>query len=173
MNIIPHKIIKCKLENVIRSFSFKSKIEKTVQKINLLTIHAYQFLRLWILSKKEIPDITKEKIHMCFKALCIESHTGRLKGQNKKDYNEFSSFYKQVYSKLGYELIDGTNLSGILSYSCTQVITGIKNNIKSHYLNHIKGFINRIFKPQFKDELEKIKNKDEKNCKKKRLGKRI
>ena len=84
---------------------------------------------------------------MCMKSIVKKSAGPKPKGSNLELLNEFQKLHN-------FELEDGTNLSQILGYSATSVLTSIENNIKCHYFDYIKRFINSYFKNKYKEEIK-------------------
>ena len=165
-----YKACKVRLKHIIRRSKDIKMINNVVNRAHLLTIHVYQFLRLWILSLDKVPEITEEVFHMAWKTLS-ESTTGPpLKGDNAELYETFLQFYNTVYSKLNYEnKIPALNLSAISGYICTTMKTALENNIKQHYSNHVRRFVNSYWKITHKEEYQRIANKKLKAEKKKVL----
>jgi hypothetical protein len=56
-----------------------------------------------------------------------------------------------------FELEDGSNLSSILDYYATTMITAIENNIKMRFFDYVKRFVNSYFKHLYQEQIE---NKD-------------
>jgi hypothetical protein len=121
---------------------------------NSITSKTYFLLRTWILKKYhdnlDIPNITEDTISMCMKSILKSSSGQKPKGNNLLLLNEFKTLHN-------FELEDGSNLSSILDYYTTTMITSIENNIKLHFFDYIKRFVNSYFKHLYKDEIE---NKD-------------
>jgi hypothetical protein len=138
-------ILKTKDKNVIdKLFSATCRTHKII-------IHTYQFLRLWILYKYkkniDIPIITEDTIKMAFKTLIKDTNGPKPKGSNLLIYEELTKFYNKSYSKLNNnELLDGSNLSQILNYSATDMLTNIENNIKINFIGYVKRFVNSSFR---------------------------
>ena len=132
----------------------KNKIMDCVIRTNKITIKTYQLLRLWILDKyhkqEDIPNITINTIKMVQKSILEKSSGPKPKGDNLELFNEFSNFHNLT-------LVNGIHLSQILCYNATSIITAIENNIKMHFFDYIRRFINSYFKHKYKDE---IKNKE-------------
>jgi hypothetical protein len=103
---------------------------------------------------------------MCFRVLVNDSKGPKPKGLNLMIYNEFVNFYKNKYSKLFVSKINGTNLSGILNYQMTEIVTNIENNIKLHFLDYLNRFVNSSFKEQNQQILKNLKGKDKIETKK-------
>ena len=132
----------------------KNKIFNCIVRTNKITIKTYQLLRLWILQKyrknETIPTITENTIKMAQKSILESSAGPKPKGNNLELFNEFQKNH-------AFSLENGVNLSQILCYNATSILTAIENNIKCHYFDYIRRFINSFFKHKYEDE---IKNKD-------------
>ena len=132
----------------------KNKIMDCIIRTNKITIKTYQLLRLWILNKyrkkKDIPPITENTIKMVQKSILEKSAGPKPKGDNLELFNEFKEFHS-------FTLENGVNLSQILGYNAISIITAIENNIKMHYFDYIRRFINSYFKHEYEEEM---KNKD-------------
>jgi hypothetical protein len=154
-----YRTVKCSLQSIIKNQLDKGKLFDAMMRTHKIIIHTYQFLRLWILNKYhkklEIPIITEELIKMAFKSLIKESQGPKPKGTNLEIYDEFVKFYNSKYKKLNYETkIDGKNLSQILSYMATDMLTNIENNIKMNFIQYVRRFVNSSFKKDHNDILE-------------------
>jgi len=120
----------------------------------------------------ELPKITNDTIKMIFQVLtndinleddkCMIKKRGRkIEGDNLKLVQELAIFEKNVYSKLGYTTkINGDNLSQILGYTSVDMITNIENNIKMHFFDYLKCYVNGSFKDRNDNYLNLVdKNK--------------
>lgn len=159
-----NRVLKISLKKIIRDETKIPIIFDAVIRSNQIIIHTYQFLRLWILDKYHknlnIPTITGDIVHMAFKALLLDSAGPKPKGQNGIYYDEFIEFYENTYKHLGYtQKLSGRNLSEIISYSITSIITNIENNVKLHFLDHTRRFVNSSFAKQNSQTLESYKGK--------------
>jgi hypothetical protein len=148
------RTIKCSFSSILKTKD-KNVIDKIFSatcRTHKIITHTYQFLRLWILYKYkkdiDIPIITEDTIKMAFKSLIKDGSGGpKPKGNNLILYEEFTKFYNKRYSKLNNnELLDGSNLSQILNYSATDMITNIENNIKMNFIAYVKRFVNSSFR---------------------------
>ena len=137
-----------------------------VCRTNMITIHVYQFLRLWILDKyhknQHIPEITEDIIKMVYKTLIKKTVGPSVKGENLTYLNEFSNFYKNEYmdlmdikykniNKNDPEVINSTKFNGeylsqVISYMATDILKNIINNIQMHFYKYIKRFVFGSFK---------------------------
>jgi hypothetical protein len=129
-------------------------INDAVLRTNYITTKSYFLLRLWVLEKyhnnQEIPLITEDTIKMSMKSLVKASAGPKAKGNNLLLLQEFQQLHT-------FSLEDGKNLSAVLDYYTTTMITAIENNIKMNFMDYVKRFVNSYFKSIYKDE---IKNKD-------------
>ena len=171
-----YKTFNIPLKKIIKNVDeIDNKLEDAVKRTNKIVIHTYQFVRLWIISKhndnKVIPKITEDTFKLAFRALSKKPKGNKPKGDNLKLYIEFVEFYDKVYSKLGYvDKVDTTNLSQVLNYTATDMKTNYDNNIKMHFTNHLKRFVNTCFREKHNKILEDYKGKD-KIAKRKELNK--
>ena len=137
-----------------------------VTRTHQLIVHLYMFLRLFILDKyhrnQDIPHINRDFMSMAIKSLVLPCFGGPTpKGNNLKMLQEFEEFYETNYKHLGYDVkISGSNLSHVLAYMETDIITNIENNIKMHFTKYVNQFANSFFKPQFKLLVEKTDKKN-------------
>ena len=118
-------------------------LQKAIIRTNAITSKTYFLLRLWVLHKyhnnQEIPEITTDTISMCMKSVIKSSSGQKPKGNNAILLQEFCILNT-------FELEDGSNLSSILDYYSTTMITSIENNIKMRFFDYIKRFVNCYFK---------------------------
>ena len=132
-------------------------LEDAITRTNNITTKTYLLLRLWILynyhNQVEIPIITNDTISMCMKSLLLPSAGPKPKGNNLLLLNEFKNLHNNFFS-----LEDGKNLSAILDYYSTTMITCIENNIKMRFFDYIHRFIFSYYKFLHKEEFDN--NKD-------------
>ena len=145
------RTIKCSFTSILKDKNVTDKLFDATCRTHQIITHTYQFLRLWILYKykknKDIPIITENTIKMTFKTLIKDTNGPKPKGSNLILYEELNKFYSKRYSKLNNnKLLDGSNLSQILNYSATDMITNIENNIKINFIAYVKRFVNSSFR---------------------------
>jgi hypothetical protein len=126
-------------------------LQKAIVRTNAITSKTYFLLRLWVLHKyhnnQEIPEITTDTISMCMKSVVKSSSGQKPKGNN--------AILLQEFQKLNsFSLEDGSNLSSILDYYATTMITSIENNIKMRFFDYIKRFVNCYFKHLYQYQIE-------------------
>ena len=126
-------------------------LQNAIIRTNAITTKTYFLLRLWVLHKYhnniEIPEITEDTITMCMKSINNSNRGQKPKGDN--------ALLLQEFQKLNtFQLEDGSNLSSILDYYKTTMLTAIENNIKMRFFNYIKRIVNSYFKHLYQNEIE-------------------
>lgn len=127
---------KTSLKSIIKDQHYlyvKHIIEDIADKVNKLTIHAYFFLKLWILhlfkETNEIPIIKTETITIIFKILTIRDNRG-IRPKESNLHKNLQKFYDEEYHQFHQgEKIKIKGISQILEYVAKDMITNIKNNI--------------------------------------------
>ena len=126
-------------------------INAAVVRTNRITTKAYMLLRLWVLHKyhnhQEIPFINESTIHMAIKSILKPSRGPKPKDENLIMLKEFQSLYS-------FELEDGQHLSAILDYYTRTMLTAIENNIKLHFFDYLRRFVNTYFKHLYQEQLK-------------------
>jgi len=126
-------------------------LQNAIIRTNAITTKTYFLLRLWVLhnyhNNQEIPEITEDTISMCMKSVMKSSSGQKPKGNNSVLLEEFTILNS-------FELEDGSNLSSILDYYATTMITAIENNIKMRFFDYIKRFVNSYFKHIYQEQME-------------------
>ena len=125
-------------------------LQDAISRANKITSKSYLLLRLWVLQKYHndivIPEITTDTISMAMKSVLKSSSGPKPKGNNNLLLQEFQTLYE-------FSLEDGKNLSAILDYYATTMLTSITNNIKIHFFDYVNRFINSYFKAIYKEEI--------------------
>ena len=138
-------------------------LQKAIVRTNVITSKTYFLLRLWILHKyhnnQEISEITTDTISMAMKSIIKSSSGQKPKGNNAILLQEFKKLHSFGLDNTTFCLEDGSNLSSILDYYATTMITAIENNIKMRFFDYIKRFVNSYFKHLYQDQLENKKFK--------------
>ena len=152
-----------------------------LQMLRLFILNQYE-------KNEELLEINELVVTNCLKSLCLESGGRKRGNESLAIYNKFSEFYdsnfkdlindteissiidsyldnndkekvmdfiKPIFSKK----IDGTNLSASMSYMVIEIVTNIENNIKVHFINRVKQYVNQIFKKQNEEILNNFKGK--------------
>jgi hypothetical protein len=173
-NIQVFKIIKCPLKSILKKPDvILPIIENTVKEINQFVIIGYQFIRLYLLNKFtnniDFPIINKQFILDVLKTIA-PSETN--KGKKTKDENiknkdlkkDIKLFYENTFSKLVNVKLSISNKTFILEQTAKEMITCIKTNISTHFIEYLFKYINIIFKQPktniIKKERDKLKRKE-------------
>ena len=152
---IPNKfIIRDEYKNLDRKESLKV-INDAVIRTNKIVFHTYNFLKLYVLhrydSNKQIPVIDKDFTYMIMNLLSERTEkAGRKPAHDKaKMMNKLILFYNKFYVHLitQDEYVSDDKLSYILkNYECVDIVKNIDNNIKEHFPNHVRKYVNLLFK---------------------------
>ena len=154
-NIGPYKYqsIKMPLQKILKKGKEKITmdiINDAVIRTNHITTKAYLLLRLWVLDKYHqdvhIPEITEDTIKMAIKSIIKKSTGPPPKKEKLVLFNEF----KQLHD---WPLENGKYLATIMNYYSTTILTAIENNIKMHFMDYVKRFVNSYFKTIHKDQM--------------------
>lgn len=159
-----HKSIKLSLDKLLLDNKKNQTypiIFDAVKRMNEITLHTYQLLRLYILHqyhrRLNIPEIDKKFIKTCFKVV-LKNSAGPI--NKHENYGKINTFFKRKYvpliekidesydSKKYFEKLEaikfnGLNLSQIISYQSTDMVTNINNNIQINFTKYLKRFITR------------------------------
>ena len=132
-----------------------SPIHNAIKRTHRLTILAYQFVRLFILhcydKKHSIPLIDEKFLTVALGCLSQVSNTGApYQGESQMLQIRLKFFYDTQFKVLlgNQQKINADNLSHVLGYLKTQMVTCIENNIKENFENHLNRFVNQSFKKE-------------------------
>jgi hypothetical protein len=162
------KTTKDNMLNVIRDKTILPIINNLVINSNKIVIHAYQFLKLYLIhlyeNNKDLPLLDKEYICDIFKVITKRKcGTGGYTDKNMpSQLRELTNFYNNFYHETicDNEILYYDKMSYILAYEAIDMITNINNNIQEHFIDHLNKFINLTFDVKKKaDEITK-NNKD-------------
>jgi len=156
------KTNKDNLKNIIKDTSILPIIEELVIRTNKIVIHAYQFLKLYLLHLYEnnipFPELTKDYISDIFKV--ITKRKCGSGGYTEKNMplqlqiltNFYKSHYSQTISESNDDILYYDKLSYILPYESIDMITNINNNIQEHFISHLNRYVNVVFNLKSKKE---------------------
>ena len=139
-----YKCIKLPLSHILKNQQHKAIINDAAFKI---VIKAYQLIRLWLLTKfdnnETLPKVNRNTFSVAFRCL-------KLKSQGKK-----SDLFKEFESIHHFQKEDASQLTQILEqYSSIEMLTAFENNIKLHFFDYLRRYVNSYWKNQFKEQLE-------------------
>jgi len=165
---------KVKLKTIIRNNdSFKIKINDIIDRTNLLTTYVYQLLRLWILHKfqknnKPLKPLTITTIKYAFRVFIDaykidnpEKYKTIKDNDYRPEYNELYELYTNHFRGLvDIKSISGRNLSHIIDDQCTDMLKNIENNIRMHFNDYLRQFVNVSFKKYNEKQLINLTGKE-------------
>jgi len=162
--------VKTSFKNLMKKDVDYSILKNAIIRTNILVIRVLQFMRYYVLfcidNNKDIPLIDMEFVKMAFKALSQHSAGPKPTFDNLINYNNLLIFYDVYFHKvLGIsnnddQKISATNLSSILQAAARLIVTNLNNNIWMHYMNHIRQFVNQMFKTEHDIILEQLTGED-------------
>lgn len=147
------KTNKDNIKNVIKDDAILPKINSIVNTTNKIVIHAYQFLKLYLIHLYEknlqFPELDKEYICDIFKVLTDRKckSGGYSEAKMPEQLRTLKKFYDEHYSHtvIKDEILYYDKLSYILAYEAIDMITNINNNIQEHFIDHLNKYVNIVF----------------------------
>ena len=143
-----YKTFKIPLKTILLNrVTTQSVINNLVFEMNDLVIHAYQFIRLYVLHQftndNPLPEINDTFILYCIKTLGSRDNRGK-KGKDTELLEILEAFYKSEYQPLlNHVKTNLKNTTFLLPYLATQIHTSLSNNIQEHFIQHFLRFINK------------------------------
>ena len=148
--------IKCKktsFNNIIRDYDIFheendiiTKINDAVNRTTCIVTNTYNFIRAYIIhcydKKINIPKIDEQFVSLIMNTVSKRTNTcGRKSEHIHKD--KIEKFYNDNIFKLMKKenIINDNKLSFILHYEAIDMITNIENNIREHFIDHVKKLI--------------------------------
>ena len=143
-----YKTFKIPLKTILlNSDIMQPLINNLVFEMNDLVIHAYQFIRLYVLNcyanNKPLPELDDTFILYCIKTLGLRDNRGK-KGKDAELLECLINFYQEEYQPLlNHVKTNLKNTTFLLPYLATQIHTSLSNNIQEHFIQHFLRFINK------------------------------
>jgi len=143
-----YKTFKIPLKTILlNSDVMQPLINNLVFEMNDLVIHAYQFIRLYVLNcyanNKPLPELDDTFILYCIKTLGLRDNRGK-KGKDAELLECLVNFYQEEYQPLlNHVKTNLKNTTFLLPYLATQIHTSLSNNIQEHFIQHFLRFINK------------------------------
>jgi len=144
----PLKVIKTSLKSICLDTETILTLNNYCKNLNLIVIHAYQFLRLYILHKyhtnQPLPKIDDKFIEHIIKTIAVGNKCGK-----KLNNNELAFFYENHYKQtIQGEKLSYSKYGNTIGYTATAILTCLETNIKTHFVKHLKRFINIQFEKE-------------------------
>ena len=148
----PLKVIKTSLKSICLDTETILTLNNYCKNLNLIVIHAYQFLRLYILHKyhtnQPLPKIDDKFIEHIIKTIAVGDKRGK-----KLNNDELTFFYENHYKQtIQGEKLSYSKYGNTIGYTATAILTCLETNIKTHFAKHLKRFINIQFCNEVKKE---------------------
>jgi hypothetical protein len=145
-----YKSIKIPLQRILKNTEQKTIIDDAALRTHKIIVKSYQLVRLWILFKyhngDKIPTINKNTFSSAFRAI------------KKKTRGKESSLMKEFEQLYSFDKEDASQLTQILEqYASAEMVTAFENNIKLHFFDYVRRYVNSYWKNAFKEDLEKKK----------------
>jgi hypothetical protein len=136
-----------------------------IEMANDVVVHASQFLDLFEIYRYEkceaLIPINNESINSAIMALKQPANGPKPLEDNQKLIDVFRKFYNEVYKDLtNGKKLDCTHLSCINHYAVDQIKIAFENNIKRNFINNVRAFVNRMFKAENDEILNKMNGKE-------------
>ena len=156
-----HRTIKCPLKTILREEKYLPIINELVIRCNTIVTEAYQFIRLFCLykyhNKQPIPEITERFVLYCIKTTGVRDNRGK-KAENQELHRELNDFYEKEFKPLlTHNKHDLRNMTYLLPYLATQMVTAINNNLKEHFIKRLIRFVNSTVKLEDKAVVNRLK----------------
>jgi len=142
-----YKCIKIPLKKILKDKDDSHVISDAALRTHKIIVKAYQLVRLWILTKfhnnEIIPTITRETFATAFRSIKLKS-----RGKKSELLQEFDILFS-------FEKEDASQLTQVLEqYVSIEMLTAFENNIKLHFFDSVRRYINSYWKNVFKDDIE-------------------
>lgn len=145
------RTLKCSLKSITSNDNVHNEINKIIARVNNIVIHAYQFIKLFTLykykNKFKAPKIDLDFILCVLKTVSFNTNkAGRKFVKNKNLMIKLNSFYDNIFKNLIVKQEDCSNLAHMFVYIATDILTNITNNIRIHFMKHLKNFVKFMYK---------------------------
>lgn len=152
-----YTVVKNKLCNIVRDEGDGMIINQAVVAVHRIVVHTMQLIKLYFLSSSEVPKVDHHFVMCCMRVVRESKMDGRTK--QPEEYQRLADFfntqYKPTMSGESGECMKMKNLTQILDYAATQIVTEYETNVKQHFVEYVERFINVLF-----DKKEKWKDLD-------------
>ncbi len=157
-----HHVRKIKLKSILNNYEeFQPIIQDAVFRIHDMVVLGYQFLRCFILEKYE--DHIKIDRQFMYNILKSVTNNGLITYKEDDIYKPIFDYYNQTFRNHINIDFNNKNLSFIVQYASIEMNTCFENNIMLHFKDYLNKYLNLLFLVPHKDEISKIKNKNERN----------
>lgn len=168
-----YRVIKTSMRSIalpkLPSDILSDAVSRANQLISLTSMFIRSFILFKVKNKQSIPDITPDFIKMAFKVCAASSKMGRKPGEeNNTILSELSDFHRDQFSSnfpTNFNPVSAHQLSHIIGYAITTMITSFETNVKEHFFHHLYRFVNLYFKSDIDRIVESAPYQAQKNIK--------
>jgi hypothetical protein len=136
-----YSTVKLPLNSIVRNNTFLSIIQKAVFTINKIVIHGNNLFKAYCLHTYDkvgtLPDVTEDFANCVLQAVATCKSSGATKtGHNQIITDSLQHFLDNEYNEIFQEEFDTliyTNLSQVILYEATSMVTNLSNHIMLHY----------------------------------------
>ena len=152
-------VIKTSLKSILKDYKNNFiVINNLVKEANEYVVRTYQFIRLYFLhcyyNNIDFIDINKDTVLYFMRALAIPTNIGR-SAKNTDLEDKLNEFYEKEFKDLiNKPKFNFTNKSYLNAYLAEHIATAFNNNIKEHFINRFRRFLN-IIEPNIKFKTDK------------------
>jgi hypothetical protein len=136
------------LKKVLKRPEILPKIEDAVLRMNEIATRSYQFIKFYIwhlfINNKPIPTINKPFLTKVFD-LVAEKRKNKTRPVKVKP-NSLRNFYNKHFGKFYTDKPCKTNLNSALKELKEEMIRCIETNIKTHFIDYIRKYINILYR---------------------------
>ena len=144
-----YKSVKTSLSSIINEDMDLSSIQFSVNNINNIVIHAYQFIKMYCLYKldhhNDFPVINTKLINTVMKILCKRSKNGSKPSEETKEIMKpLRKFKHNHYNKTLVKPLELTykHMNTVMDYQAQSMMTGYENHITEHFEHFLNRYIN-------------------------------
>lgn len=164
-----YMVVKTSLKSILKNYEHNFPIiDKLVIDCHEIVETTYKFMRLYILhcyhhangNINLLPTFDKDFVLQIIRVCGFHDPRGA-KPKDQELGQKLNNFYEQEFKPcFNKEKYDLTRKTDLLTYLANQIQTGFNNNIKEHFITHIRRFMNLLRPTQLKDDriFAKIKN---------------
>jgi hypothetical protein len=142
-----YQCIKTSLKSVVRDESVIATLQDAAMRANKIVTHALQLLKLYLIHCYDtgipLPTIDRQFVTSVMKVLCKAPTVGRQPSEETRRIKDtLRAFYEEHYKPSVVGELDYRNMTIILAYLATDVITMYETNVKQRFVEYVERFVN-------------------------------
>lgn len=147
-----YSTVKTSLQSIVKSDDIIQKITETVDAINRIRIHTLHFLKLLFITNPErLPIIDESLILNTMRLFAKREREKRLQEKSLKINSLLAPVFRDYRATISphqhfprQQSSSCKNLTQILNYMTTDIVTMYENAIKQNYVSYIERFVNVV-----------------------------